>query len=45
MIGFTLYHGGTWKADSLSLNWIRFNAKTFHKSHYADDVFVLPHAA
>lgn len=45
MTGYALYHGGTLKADSLSLNWIKGEAMKFHGSRFEGQVFILPHPA
>lgn len=42
MIAYMLYHGDAWKAESVSLEWVKGDAMRFHGSRYARDVFVLP---
>lgn len=41
-MAFILYHGAAWKAESESIAWLKDCAMTFHASHIARDVFILP---
>jgi hypothetical protein len=42
MICYMLYHGDVWKAESMSLAWVKGDAMWFHGSRHARDVFILP---
>ena len=44
MTAYMLFHGGEWKAESESLEWIKESAMRFHGSRLARDVFILPRA-
>ena len=39
---YALYHGAVIKAHSGSLDWVRNDARRFHDSAHAEDVFILP---
>jgi len=39
---YMLFHGGVWKAESTSFEWLKNSAMRFHNSASAQGVFILP---